>query len=230
MHLGIVEVFGVVRDEGLAPSDFSALTFLTGSMVVHLARGVVSMVISVAVGTGYWVIADGEALPSVLLVDVGFFALFAGDVVLAFVVSSSASAASDGAVGMNFVAKFPAAGALDKVDLLNPLGTVAGGVEEEDGFADKGLKVCLVWVRNTEADIAAGFSGNSISVGPCWSFDEHGVFKNIAQLSDLLLKLSVSDWDEFTREYPGVFIRYSFFVGDPFLGWNIVDDYSRPLG
>ena len=53
-----------------------------------------------------------------------------------FVMSSSATAASDRAVGVNFVAKFPAMGALDEVDLLNPLSAETGGMEEEDRFVD----------------------------------------------------------------------------------------------
>ena len=50
--------------------------------------------------------------------------------------SSSAVAASYGAVGVNFVTELPASGTLDEVDLLNPLGAEAGRMEEEDGFAN----------------------------------------------------------------------------------------------
>ena len=63
-------LFEVGRDEGLAPSNLSALSFLTGSIVAHLARGVVGEVFSVAVGAGDWVGADGPSVLPVLLVDV----------------------------------------------------------------------------------------------------------------------------------------------------------------
>ena len=209
----------------MAPSDFSALSFFAGSVIAHLARRVVGVVVSVAVGTGDWVIADGEALLSVLLVDVGFFALFACNVVVSFLVSSSAAAAPDRAVGVDFVAEFPATGALNEIDFLDPLGAEAWGVEEEDGFANKSLKVCLVWVWNAEADVAAGFGRDAVSVGPSWAFDEHGVFKNIARLSDLGLKFGVGDWYEFAWEHPSVLINDGVFISDPFLGWNVADNY-----
>ena len=63
-------LFEVGRDEGLAPSDLSALSFLAGSIVAHLTRGVVGEVFSVAVGAGDWVGADGPSVLPVLLVDV----------------------------------------------------------------------------------------------------------------------------------------------------------------
>ena len=66
----------------MAPSNFAALAFFAGSVIAHLARRIVGMVVSVTVGTGDWVIADGEALLPVLLVDVRFLALLAGDVVV----------------------------------------------------------------------------------------------------------------------------------------------------
>ena len=94
------------------------------------------MVVSIAVGTGDGVITDGEAFLSVFLVDIRFFALLAGDMVVSFFVSSSTTAALDRAVGVNFVAELPASGALDEVDFLNPLSAEVGCVEEEDGFAN----------------------------------------------------------------------------------------------
>ena len=97
-----------------------------------------------------------------------------------FTVSSSTAAASDRAVGVNLVAEFPATGALDEVDLLDPLGAEAGGVEEEDRFANQGLEVGFIWVQDTEADIAMGFSWDTVSVGPCWSFYKYGIFKDFA--------------------------------------------------
>ena len=51
--------------------------------------------------------------------------------------SSTALVASDGAVWVSLVSELPAAGALDKVDLLNPFGAEAGSVEEEEGVASE---------------------------------------------------------------------------------------------
>ena len=64
----IVLVFKVSGDEGLAPSNFSTLAFLAGSVIAHLTRGVVGVVVFVAVRASDGVGADSEAFLSVLLV------------------------------------------------------------------------------------------------------------------------------------------------------------------
>ena len=84
------------------------MSFLAGGIVSHPACTVVSVVGVVAVGAGDGVVADGESLLPVLLVDVRFLALLAGFVVFSFIMGASASLASDGAVRVNFVTEFPA--------------------------------------------------------------------------------------------------------------------------
>ena len=174
MGIGLL-LFKVGGDEGLAPSNFSALSFLAGSVVAHLTRRIVSVVGSVAVWAGNGMFADGEAFLSVLLVHVGLLALLARFVVVIFCVSSSASAASDRAIRVGLVSKFPAAGALDEVDFLDPFGTEAGCVEEEKGEVSEFLEVGFIGVRNAEADVAVGCVGNAISVGPGRSLDRKSV-------------------------------------------------------
>ena len=128
------------------------------------------MVVSVTIWAGDRVLTDSEALLSVLLVHVGFLALLARFVVVIFRMSSSASAASDRAIRVGLVSKFPAAGALDEVDFLDPFGTEAGCVEEEKGEVSEFLEVGFIGVRNAEADVAVGCVWNAFSVGPGWSF------------------------------------------------------------
>ena len=98
----------VGADEGLAATDLSALSFFACGVVPHPACAVVGIVGVVAVGAGDGVVTDGESFLPILLVDVRSLTLFAGFVVFSFIVGTSALAASDGAVGVNFVAEFPA--------------------------------------------------------------------------------------------------------------------------
>ena len=104
-----------------------------------------------------------------------------------FLVVASASAASDGAVGVGLVSKFPTLVTLDKTDLLNPLGEEAGGVEEDEWVLGEGSEVALLRVRDAEANVAALLVGDSILVGPCWAFEEDDVLEDWVGLSDLML-------------------------------------------
>ena len=63
-------LFEVGGNEGLAPSNLLALSFLAGSIVAHLTRGVVGKVFSVTVRAGDGVGAGGSPVLPVLLVDV----------------------------------------------------------------------------------------------------------------------------------------------------------------
>ena len=223
-------VFEVGGDEGLAPSDFSALSFFAGSVVAHLTQRIVGVVGSVAVRAGDGMLADSEALLPVFLIHVGLLALLAGLVVVVFWVSSSASSASDRAVGVGFVSEFPTAGTLDEVDFFYPLGAEAGSVEEEEGRASEFLEVGLIRVRDTEANVATGCVWDAVTVGPGWSFYEHGISKYGVGLADLFLELCVSDRHELSGRGSKVFIDWGVLVSHPSLGGDVSYDDSGPLG
>ena len=170
-------LFKVGADEGLATANFSALSFLAGSIVSHSACAIVGVVGVIAVRAGDGVVTDGESLLSVLLVDVRFFTFLAGFVVFVFFVGASASVASDRAVGVDLVTEFPATWALGESDFFNPLGAHAGGVEEEERVTSEGFEVGFIWVRDAEADVSFGAGWDAISVGPVWSFKEGSLFE-----------------------------------------------------
>ena len=187
------------------------------------------MVVSVTVWASNGVLADSEALLTVLLVHVRLLTLFARLVVVVFCVSSTTTVASDRAVGVSFVSEFLATGALDEVDLLDPFGAEAGSVEEK-GAASEFLKMGFVWVRDTEADVAVGCVGNAISVGPGRSFYEYGISKDGVGFTDFIFQFHVGDLDKFAGRCSSVLVCGCVLIGNPFMGGDVLDDNPGPLG
>ena len=144
-------------------------------------------------------------------------------------VVASASAALDGAVGVCFVSKFPASVALDEVDLLNPFGEEAGGVEEDEWVSSEGSEVVLFGVWDAEAYVAALVVGDSVSVGPGWAFEEDNVLKDGMGCSDLVFQFFWGDLGEVSWDHTGVLVWGCVGLRDPSLGWDVADDNSGPL-
>ena len=188
------------------------------------------MVVSVTVWASNGVLADSEALLTVLLVHVRLLALFARLVVVIFCVSSTTTVASDRAVGVSFVSKFPATGALDEVDLLDPFGAEAGSVEEEKGRAGEFLEMAFVGVGDAEANVATGCVRDAVTVGPGWSFYEYGISKDGVGFSDFFFEFRVSDRYKFSGGGSEVLVNRGILVGDPSLGGDVTYDDPGPFG
>ena len=120
-----LSLFDVFSDEGLSSTNLPALTFLTGSVVSHVATTIIIMF---------------------LLVDVRLFALLALNVVVLFIVVASASSASDGTTWVDFVTILPAMVALDEFDLLCPFRNITRHVEKDQRVSGEDLERSFVWV------------------------------------------------------------------------------------
>ena len=92
-------------------------------MVPYIAACVVGSVVFSTVGALSGMVAFSESLLVVIVVNIfSLFAELAFSVVVELIMMASAGLASDLAVRVDLVTKFPAVGTLDEVDLLSPLG------------------------------------------------------------------------------------------------------------
>ena len=96
-------------------------------------------------------------------------------------------------------------------------------MEEEEGVVSESLEVGFVWVRDAETDVSFGADWDTVSVGPVWSFEEHGLFKEGVGFVEFCFNVSGGDLDEFTWACAGVCVDHSFFINYPLLGWYISD-------
>ena len=119
---------------------------------------------------------------------------------------------------MSLVSEFPAAGALDEVDLLNPFGAEAGGMEKKEGAASEFLEMGFIGIRDTEADVASGCVWNAISVSPGGSFYKYSISNDRVGFTDFFFQFCIGDLDKFTGGGSSVLISGSVFISYPFLG------------
>ena len=83
--------------------------------------------------------------------------------------TSTAAAASDGAVGVG-LSVLPAPDTLVEFDFLDPPGEEAGSVEEEEGVTGEDTEVCFIGIRDGETDVSAGFGWCVTFLGPGRTF------------------------------------------------------------
>ena len=91
--------------------------------------------------------------------------------------TSTAAAASDGAVGVG-LSILPAPDTLVELDFLDPPGEKAGSVEEEERVTGEDAEVCFVRIRNGETNVPTGFGWSIAPLGPGRTFQEDSVFKD----------------------------------------------------
>ena len=103
-------------------------------------------------------------------------------------------------------------------------------MEKEEGRSSEFLEVAFVRVGDAQADIALWCVGDAITVGPGWSFYEHGISKDGVGFADLLFEFRVGDLYKLSGGGSKVLVNWGVFVGNPSLGGYVSYNNSGPLG